>query len=42
MSALAYIVLALIFLSIGYFLGILVGYLNGKAEVSHIVRGEPP
>lgn len=42
MSALAYFVLALTFLAVGYFLGNLVGYLNGKAEVSHIVRGEPP
>lgn len=42
MSAFIYFVLAIVFLTVGYFLGNIVGYLNGKAEVSHIMRGEPP
>lgn len=42
MSTLIYIILAIFFLSVGYFLGKQVGYLSGKAEVSNIPRGESP
>ncbi|WP_280522787.1 hypothetical protein [Lysinibacillus boronitolerans] len=42
MSPLIFFLFVVTVAAVCYVLGHQIGYLNGKREVSHIMRGEPP